>query len=102
MPKPTAAEAATGALAVLWAAFIGVDLADHDVSAFVIVSVILALLSTGLTLGTRFRQAMRTQLFTCPEPGCSVEIRATNQPDECIARLRELATDHAGHPATRS
>ncbi|MFD3842452.1 hypothetical protein ACFWWC_40320 [Streptomyces sp. NPDC058642] len=50
----------------------------------------------------RFQQAVNNvQLFTCPER-CGVEIRATNQPADRVARLRELVTDHSQHPAARS
>ncbi|MGA5363952.1 hypothetical protein [Streptomyces purpurascens] len=102
MRKPTTVEAATGLVAALWAVYIGHDLSEHDVSALVTISVVLVLLHTGLTLGSRFQQATHTQLFTCPEPGCSVEIRSTNHPSERVARLRDLATDHTNHPSARS
>ncbi|MEV7980841.1 hypothetical protein ACFY6U_50545 [Streptomyces sp. NPDC013157] len=97
MPRPV--EAATVVVAAVWAAFIARDLADHGVDTLVIISVVLAVISAGMGLGTRFEQATHSELFVCPEPGCGVEIRATNQPDERVARLKELATDHSQHPA---
>ncbi|MFI9176131.1 hypothetical protein [Streptomyces lincolnensis] len=98
----TVREAVPAVLAAATACYIGYDLADHGVATPVIVSVVLALLSTGVSLGIRVQQAANNvQLFTCPEQ-CGVEIRATNQPDERIARLRELAADHSQHPAARS
>lgn len=102
MAALTVREAIPTVLAAAGAAFIGHDLADHGVGVPTIVSVVLALLSTGLMLGIRFQQAANNvQLFTCPER-CGVEIRTTNQPDERVARLRELAADHSQHPAARS
>ncbi|MFJ4200139.1 hypothetical protein ACIP2Y_10980 [Streptomyces sviceus] len=97
MTRLTVREAVPIVAAAGVAAYIGYDLADHNVGVSVIVSVVLALLSTGMSLGIQFQKAAATQLFTCPEPGCSVQIRATNQPDDRLARLRELATDHTHH-----
>ncbi|MFD4528406.1 hypothetical protein ACFWP7_31710 [Streptomyces sp. NPDC058470] len=98
----TVREAIPTGLAGATACYIGYDLADHGVGVAVIVSTVLAILSTGLSVGLRFQQAANdVQLFTCPE-GCGVEIRTTNQPSDSVARLRELATDHSQHPAARS
>lgn len=102
MPKPTAREVIPFTVAAVCAGLIANDLADHNVGVGVIVSVVLSLLSMGVTLATRFQQATHTVLFTCPESGCPVEIRATNQPDQSIPRLRELATDHSQHIPARS
>ncbi|MGW1364552.1 hypothetical protein ACWCQP_45005 [Streptomyces chartreusis] len=99
--KPTAIEAVSGVIASLWAAFIGFELADHDVSVLGIFSVVLALLATGLMIGSRVQDASRSELIKCLEPGCNTQIRVWHTSNADVTRLRELAQDHSKHgPAT--
>ncbi|GGX58449.1 hypothetical protein [Streptomyces chartreusis] len=97
--KPTAIEAISGVIASLWAAFIGFELADHDVSVLGIFSVVLALLATGLMIGSRVQDASRSELIKCHEPGCNTQIRVWHTSNAEVTRLRELAQDHCKHGA---
>ncbi|MFJ9101326.1 hypothetical protein ACIRJM_22995 [Streptomyces sp. NPDC102405] len=87
--------------AVVTAALTGTtaaSLVDHSVSTFVLLTVVLSMLSSGMTLTERVAKAATTELYRCSVEGCTVEIRATrNHAPERLAVLRDMATDHARH-----
>jgi hypothetical protein len=74
------------------------NLASHDVGALALVTVTLAMLSSGGYLLAAVAKGMTTEVYRCTAEGCSVEIRATrNHSPERLTALREMATDHSRH-----
>jgi hypothetical protein len=100
MKKPHPVDVVGGVVTALVTGSVAVSLAGHDVSALVLVSVVLSMLSSGLTLTDRVAKAVTTEVYRCTVQGCSVEIRATrNHAPERLAVLRDMATDHDRHGA---
>jgi hypothetical protein len=74
------------------------NLASHDVGVITLVTVALAMLSSGGYLLAAIAQGIATEVYRCSAQGCTVEIRATrNHAPERLAVLREMATDHSRH-----
>lgn len=101
MQKATITE--VGVLVVFGAiaAGLAIQLSDRHVSVSAIVAVVAFTLVAGASLANAIAQSMRTTLYTCPTKGCTVSIRARGTSSEELARLRDLATDHAKHGAAR-
>lgn len=98
MKKPNPVDVIGGIVTAVVTGSVAVSLANHDVSALVLMSVVLSMLSSGLTLTDRVAKAATTEVYRCSAQGCSVEIRATrNHSPERLAVLRDVATDHARH-----
>lgn len=75
------------------------SLVDHNVGVSVTLTAVASVVASGLFLMTRLVEDARAHVFTCRTEGCAVSIRAWRQPSDELARLRELATDHARHIA---
>lgn len=74
-------------------------LASHHVSAAVILPVIAFTLAVGLQVAGDLGKALTTTLYSCPEKGCTVTIRAPKDVgQEALDRYRDQATDHTNHP----
>ncbi|MFI1485734.1 hypothetical protein [Streptomyces sp. NPDC020747] len=98
MKKPNPVDVIGGIATAVVTGAVAAHLADHDVSTLILLSVVLSMLSSGLTLTDRVAKATTTEVYRCSAQGCSVEIRATrNQSPERLAVLRDMATDHARH-----
>lgn len=100
MKKPHPIDVAGGIVTAAVTGSVAANLAGHDVSTLVLASVVLSMLSSGLTLTDKVAKAMTTEVYRCTVQGCSVEIRATrNHAPERLAVLRDMATDHGRHGA---
>lgn len=98
MKKPNPVDVIGGIATAVVTGTVAANLADHDVSALILLSVVLSMLSSGLTLTDRVAKAATTKVYRCSAQGCSVEIRATrNHSPERLAVLRDMATDHDRH-----
>lgn len=98
MKKPHPVDLIGGIVTAVVTGVVAVNLVGHDVSTLVLLSVVLSMLSSGLTLTDRVARAATTEVYRCLAQGCSVEIRATrNHSSERLAVLRDMATDHARH-----
>jgi hypothetical protein len=96
--KPHPVDVFGGIVTAVVTGSVAANLADHDVSVLILLSVVLSMLSSGLTLTDRVAKATTTEVYRCSTGGCSVEIRATrNHSPERLAVLRDMATDHARH-----
>ena len=101
MKKATLAEAGILIVSGGIAASLGLQLADHSVSAATIAATVVFALTTGSYLAAQVGQGLRTTFFSCPTKGCTVSIRAKDTSQDELARLRALATDHTKHGSTR-
>lgn len=98
MKKPNPSDVIGGVTTAVITGTVTANLAAHDVSVLPLLSVVLCMLSAGLTLTDRVTKAATTEVYRCSAQGCSVEIRATrNHTPERMAVLRDLATDHNRH-----
>lgn len=77
----------------------GMVLTDHDVPTLYVVLPISFAVSTGLSAVNFFGPKPRT--YTCPAPGCGISIQINRVDDATEQSMRDLATDHAAHAATR-
>lgn len=98
MKKPNLIELAGCSVTAVFTGATADSLADHSVGVFVIVSVVLSMLSSGLTLTDRLAKASTTEAYRCATQGCQVAFQVTrNHPADKRAVLRDLAADHARH-----
>lgn len=98
MKKPNLVDVIGGITTAVVTGAVAANLVDHDLSMLILLSVVLSMLSSGLTLTDRVSKAATTEVYRCSVDGCSVEIRATrNHAPERLAVLRDMATDHARH-----
>jgi hypothetical protein len=98
MKKPSSVDVIGGIVTAVVVGTVAANLADHEVSVLLLMSVVLSMLSAGLTLTDKVAKAATTEVYRCSVQGCSVEIRATrNDAPERLTVLREMATDHARH-----
>lgn len=98
MKKPNPVDAAGVVVICVATGATVVNLASHDVGALTLVTVTLAMLSSGGYLLAAIVKGMTTEVYRCSAQGCAVEIRATrNHTAERLAVLREMATDHGRH-----
>lgn len=99
--KATTIEASVLVVSGIVAAAISAQLAAHDVSMAVIVTVVLFILTAGQYFAYSLTQGLRTTFYACPTKGCVVSIRASHVTDAELKRLRTLATDHSKHGGAR-
>jgi hypothetical protein len=96
--KPNPVGAIGGIVTAVVTGTVAANLVDHDVSTLILLSVVLSMLSSGLTLTGKIAKAPTAEVYRCSAEGCTVEIRATrNHSSERLAVLRDVATDHARH-----
>jgi hypothetical protein len=96
--KPTAAQAVILACTAGIAVRLGHQLATHNVSVMATVSAVLAVMSTGLFIGSRIADFGRTATYGCPVKGCGASITARDTSAAEHERLRAMAADHSKHP----
>lgn len=95
--KPHVVEIVALTLTAVVAGSVTANLVDHHVGIGVIVTVVAAILASGLFFTTRLGEESRAQVFTCRTEGCGLRISAWNQPADELAWMRELAADHSRH-----
>ena len=96
--KPNPADVIGGIVTAVTTGAVSSNLADHNVSVLVLVSVVLSMLSSGLTLTDKVAKAAAMEVVRCSTEGCPFEFKVRrNRPPERVAALRELVADHGLH-----